>query len=94
MGTRTRIEVGEHLVIDPEICHGQLTFRGTRVPVETVLTFIAGGSSIDDILDDWSYLSREAVTEAIHLACQALLSQHGLHSRTEMIEKSEAAATH
>jgi hypothetical protein len=29
--------VGEHLVVDPRVCHGEVTFRGTRVPVETIL---------------------------------------------------------
>ena len=38
-----RIEIGEYLVVDPEVCHGQLTFKGTRIPVETVLTFLSMG---------------------------------------------------
>ncbi len=28
-----KVAVGKYIVIDPEICHGQMTFRGTRVPV-------------------------------------------------------------
>lgn len=24
-----KVDVGKHIVIDPEICHGQMTFRGT-----------------------------------------------------------------
>ncbi len=24
------VEIGNYLVIDPEICHGQVTFSGTR----------------------------------------------------------------
>ena len=38
-----RIEIGEYLVVDQEVCHGQLTFKMTRVPVEAVLTFLAMG---------------------------------------------------
>ncbi|MCX7837948.1 MAG: DUF433 domain-containing protein [Anaerolineae bacterium] len=44
------VEVGKYLVIDPEICHGQLTFKGTRIPVDTVLALIAKGYSIDQLL--------------------------------------------
>lgn len=28
----TVIDVGEHIVIDPEIVHGRMTFRATRIP--------------------------------------------------------------
>jgi len=41
--TVQRVEIGSYLVIDPEIGHGKMTFRGTRVPVDTVLTFLAKG---------------------------------------------------
>ncbi len=65
-------DVGEHIVIDPEIMHGRLTFKGTRVPVSMVLAYIAKGESIDDVLKGWPQLSREAVQEAVRLACDSL----------------------
>jgi uncharacterized protein (DUF433 family) len=60
-----RLEIGKYLVVDPIVCHGKLTFRGTRVPVSTVLTFLSMGDSIGDILRNWPELSREAVEAAI-----------------------------
>ena len=71
-----RVEVGSHLVFDSEICHGQLTFKGTRVPVDTVLTFLAKGYSVDQLLRSWPELTRSAVEEAIHLASRALQASH------------------
>ena len=68
----SRVEVGHYLVIDSEICHGQMTFKGTRVPVETVLTFLARGYSVDQLLRSWPELSQPAVEEAVSLASQAL----------------------
>jgi len=65
-----KVEIGNYLVIDPEICHGQMTFRGTRVPVDTVLTFLAKGYSVDQLLRSWPELTRPAVEEAIFLASQ------------------------
>jgi uncharacterized protein (DUF433 family) len=67
-----RIEVGTYLVVDPEICHSQMTFKGTRVPVDTVLTFLAKGYSVNQLLRSWPELTRAAVEEAIHLAAQSL----------------------
>lgn len=52
------VELGKYLVIDPEICHGQLTFKGTRIPVDTVLALIVKGYSIDQLLKSYPELSR------------------------------------
>jgi uncharacterized protein (DUF433 family) len=60
-----KVEIGNYLVIDPEICHGQMTFKGTRVPVDTVLTFLAKGYSVDQLLRSWPELARPALEEAI-----------------------------
>jgi uncharacterized protein (DUF433 family) len=46
-------DVGQHMTIDPEIMHGQLTFKGTRVPVRAVMAYLAQGRSVDDIARDW-----------------------------------------
>ena len=67
-----RVEIGPYLVIDPELCHGQLTFRGTRVPVDTALVFLARGYSVDQILRNWPEPTRPAVEKAIKPASQAL----------------------
>jgi uncharacterized protein (DUF433 family) len=77
-----KVEIGNYLVIDPEICHGQMTFKGTRVPVETVLTFLARGYSVDQLLRSWPELTRPALEEAISLASQSLqvryAARHGV----------------
>ncbi len=69
-------EVGEYLVVDPRVCHGKMTFKGTRVPVETVLTFLSQGDTFDDILESWPYLKREAITEAVRFARMALVERY------------------
>jgi uncharacterized protein (DUF433 family) len=61
-----QVAIGDHLVIDQEICHGQMTFRGTRLPVDTVLTFLTKGYSVDQLLRSWPELTRPAVEEAIY----------------------------
>lgn len=62
------LAVGEFLIVDRRICHGKLTFKGTRVPVETVLSFLAQGETIDEVLEGWPELNRAAIEEAIRLA--------------------------
>jgi uncharacterized protein (DUF433 family) len=65
---------GKYLVADPEICHGKLTFVGTRIFVRDVLDMVAAGMDWDDISKEWrGSVSREAIREAIQLATRAFL---------------------
>ncbi len=68
--------VGKYLIVDPKICFGKLTFKGTRVPVSTVLTWLAKGKTIASMLRDWPYLSREAIVEAITVARDVLIQRY------------------
>lgn len=77
--------IGQHLVVDPGVCHGRLTFRGTRVPVQTVLHVLSEGRSIRQVLKGWPELTRAAISEAIQLAGVALVRQ--ARARTETADE-------
>ena len=69
-------ELGQYVVADPRICHGQLTFRGTRILVADVLEDVAGGMAWQEIVDDcWARVSLEAIADAVRLAREALLDR-------------------
>lgn len=71
--SRTRV-IGRYIVTDPAICHGQPTFRGTRILVSDVLEQVANGMAWESIVKDWhESISEEAIKEAVNLASQALL---------------------
>jgi len=71
MGEKT---ISRHIVIDPEICHGQPTFRGTRIFVADVLDMVARGMAWEAIIEEWhGNISKEAIEEAVKLANQALI---------------------
>jgi uncharacterized protein (DUF433 family) len=72
---RQPIFVGEYLVADPRVCHGKMTFRGTRVPVETILSYLAKGHSLAYLRKSWPEVRAEAIAEAVRLATE-LLVQH------------------
>lgn len=46
----------ERIVVDPEIVHGRPAVRGTRVRVSDVLSLLAAGASVAEILEDYPYL--------------------------------------
>lgn len=71
-----RKALGRYIVIDSQICHGQMTFKGTRVFVKDVLDQVAQGMAWDDIIKEWrGSISKPAIAEAIRLAGKALLSR-------------------
>ncbi len=74
-----RIDLGQYIVADPEVCHGRVTFKGTRVFVADVLADVERGLSWDFIMQRWGggKISKAAVAEAVHLARNALLNEDG-----------------
>jgi uncharacterized protein (DUF433 family) len=67
---------GKYVVADPRICHGRLTFRGTRVFVADVLAQVAQGMSWEEIVREWrGTVPLEAIAEAVSLARTALLDR-------------------
>ncbi len=68
--------LGRFVVLDPAICHGQPTFRGTRILVADVLDQVANGMAWEAIIDEWrGVLSKDAIAEAVWLAREALLNR-------------------
>ena len=66
--------LGRYIVTDPNICHGQPTFRGTRIFVADVLDQVASGMAWDTIIEEWHHnITKEAIAEAIRFANQAFL---------------------
>lgn len=63
------------IVSDPEIRRGRPTIEGTRLTVEQVMDLLAGGWSIDLIVDQFPTLSREKVLQAIAYATQLVHEQ-------------------
>ena len=67
-------QYGRYLVADPKICHGKLTFVGTRIFVRDVLNMVAQNMDWDEIIRQWhGSINREAIAEAVELAGRALL---------------------
>jgi uncharacterized protein (DUF433 family) len=45
----------------PDVLGGTPVFRGTRVPVETLIEYLEGGQTIDEFLDGFPTVTREQV---------------------------------
>lgn len=54
-------EVHDRIVVDPNVCFGRPTVRGTRVRVGLVLDLLADGTTVDEILDDYPSLTDDDI---------------------------------
>ena len=60
---------GDCIVADPAICHGEPTFRGTRILVADVLEQVASGMAWEAIIEEWRYeIDRDAIAEAVRVS--------------------------
>ena len=63
------------IVKDVDILGGTPVFRGTRVPFQALLDYLEGGQNLDDFIDDFPTVTREAAVSALELAKSVLMSQ-------------------
>lgn len=76
MRARKRRELGQYIVADPEICHGQLTFKGTRIMVKSVLEMLAKGYDWNRIAAEYDgRITHNAIAEVVKLASEALIEK-------------------
>jgi uncharacterized protein (DUF433 family) len=64
------IDWREYITSDPQICHGQLCAKGTRVLVNNILDSLAEGASREEILRSYPSLMPEHIDAAIAYAAE------------------------
>jgi uncharacterized protein (DUF433 family) len=55
----------DRILIDPNVCHGKPVVKGTRVLISNILSSLANGDSIEDILKEYPNINKEDVLAAI-----------------------------
>ena len=55
-----------------QILGGTPVFRGTRVPVQTLIDYLEAGDRLDDFLADYPTVTREQTIAALEVAREAL----------------------
>ena len=60
---------------DPDVLGGAPVFRGTRVPFQALLDYLEGGQTLDEFLDDFPTVTREAAVLALEHAKSLVFSE-------------------
>ncbi len=82
---KERIEYSKYIVADPRICHGIVTFNGTRIFVQDSLNMVAKEMDWEYIIWAWhGSITKEAIAEAITLASQSLNQQASLLQKEDV----------
>lgn len=62
----------DRIVVDPEICLGQPSIKGTRITVSVVLKMLGAAQTTDDILAAYPEVTREDVQQALLYAARII----------------------
>jgi uncharacterized protein (DUF433 family) len=55
----------QRISIDPNVCFGKPCIRGTRIWVSLLLDLLASGMTIEEVLEEYPYLTKENILAAI-----------------------------
>ncbi len=55
----------ERISIDPNVCFGKPCIRGTRIWVSLLLDFLANGTTMEELLEEYPQLTLEDIRAAI-----------------------------
>ncbi len=72
----------DRIVQDPEIMVGKPVIKGTRIPVERVISHLANNPDLDDLFAAYPRLTIEDVKAALAHAHDAVEAEHTRASRT------------
>ena len=59
------LTANEGIARDPEVFGGTPIFRGTRVPFQALLDYLEGGRTLDELLDDFPTVTRDAAISSL-----------------------------
>jgi uncharacterized protein (DUF433 family) len=63
------VELGRYIVADPKVCHGQPTYKRTRIMAWIVLEQIERGMTWNEISSEWDgQVSHPAIAETMALS--------------------------
>ena len=65
----------DRITVDPNVCLGQPTIRGMRITVSVILKMLAGGKSVQDVLEAYPELEVEDIHQAIQYAAWVVSDQ-------------------
>ncbi|MEM9888462.1 MAG: DUF433 domain-containing protein [Bacteroidota bacterium] len=64
------------ITINQKVCLGKPCIRGMRFPVTTLLAYLAGGTSKEELLSEFPFLEQEDIYQALGFAARTMDDQY------------------
>lgn len=58
----------DRISTNSNICHGQACVRGTRMPVHQIVRMLANSDTVEELLSEYPFLSREDIMASLDYA--------------------------
>lgn len=58
----------ERISSSPDVCHGEACVEGTRLPVQQIVQMLANGDTVENLICEYPFLSREDIAACIEYA--------------------------
>jgi len=73
-----RTEINKYIVADTNICHGQPTFKDTRIMVSIILEMLQDKATTEEILEAYPSLTEEHIMAALEFAAELASKRYKL----------------
>lgn len=83
----------EWIEISPNVLRGKPVIKGTRISVELIIRKLGEGSTINDILDGYPNISKEAIQAAILYAADIVGNEPWFELKTGFEQGNDAEVT-
>lgn len=70
----TKKKLFDHITVDPKVRFGKPVIDGTRVPVDMVVGKIAGGMTVEEVMDEYN-LTKQQVMAALRYAAELVAQE-------------------
>lgn len=67
----THMDWRDRISINPQVCHGKPCIKGTRIWVSLILDFLASGSTVEEIIQEYPHLSKEDIQACMAYGAEA-----------------------
>ena len=67
--------MSDRIYITSDICNGKPVIKGTRIPVQTILEFLAAGDSVEEVLEEYPTITKKDIYACIDYASK-LMANH------------------
>ena len=69
------MKIEDYITLDPQVCHGQACFKGTRIMVYLVLELLEAGKTPEEILKTYPSITIDSIKAALHFAAEMIKTE-------------------